>query len=222
MQYMIRKALPGVAWDGGGAFWEPADEIGIDCFHARSSSHRPVTRVRALYDSRFIYIRFDVADQYVRCVNTGYQSRVSRDSCVEFFVRPRPDQGYFNFEFNCGGSLLLYYIEDGRRGTGALFEKYAPVPAELGALVDVRTSLPVRVDPEIETPTRWMLSCAIPLRVMEAYVGPLAPGAAGECTGNFFKCGDETSHPHWASWSPIGEELRFHQPQFFSRLLFEA
>jgi len=37
--------------------------------------------------------------------------------------------------------------------------------------------------------------------------------------GNFFKCGDETSHPHWASWSPISEELNFHRPETFGSIV---
>ena len=39
--------------------------------------------------------------------------------------------------------------------------------------------------------------------------------------GNAFKCADETSHPHWASWAPIGEALNFHAPGWFGDLDFE-
>ena len=37
----------------------------------------------------------------------------------------------------------------------------------------------------------------------------------------FFKCADESSHPHWASWSPLGAELNFHTPEYFQELYFE-
>jgi hypothetical protein len=40
--------------------------------------------------------------------------------------------------------------------------------------------------------------------------------------GNFYKCGDETSHPHWGMWAPIREGFTFHQPRFFGTLHFEA
>ena len=40
------------------------------------------------------------------------------------------------------------------------------------------------------------------------------------CILNFFKCADDSSHPHWASWAPIGEALNFHQPQYFAPLRF--
>jgi hypothetical protein len=38
--------------------------------------------------------------------------------------------------------------------------------------------------------------------------------------GNFFKCAEEISHPHWASWSPV-DELNFHLPRCFGTIHFE-
>ena len=37
--------------------------------------------------------------------------------------------------------------------------------------------------------------------------------------GNLYKCGDRTSHPHWAAWSPV-DELNFHLPRCFGTLRF--
>jgi hypothetical protein len=53
--------------------------------------------------------------------------------------------------------------------------------------------------------------------VLERYVGPLAPLAGQVWRGNFYKCGDRTSHPHWAAWSPV-DELNFHLPRCFGAL----
>jgi hypothetical protein len=38
---------------------------------------------------------------------SSYQGDVWTDSCVEFFFTPGPDldDGYFNIEANCGGTL---------------------------------------------------------------------------------------------------------------------
>ena len=38
---------------------------------------------------------------------------------------------------------------------------------------------------------------------------------------NFFKCAENSKHPHWASWSPIGPILKFHQPNRFGELYFK-
>jgi hypothetical protein len=36
---------------------------------------------------------------------------------------------------------------------------------------------------------------------------------------NFYKCGDLTSHKHWASWQPV-KELNFHRPEDFGEIVF--
>ena len=223
MFYRVNKARvpPSLRADGEQDGWGAAEVVNVDQFHARSSAHRPVTRARLLYDDAGLYLAFDVEDRYVRCLSTAYQSRVSRDSCVEFFVRPRADEGYFNFEINCGGALLLYYIEDPRRVPGALFRKYTEVPEHWGGQVRIVSSLPPVVFPEDPRAVSWSVRCFIPLRLFSEFVGPIGSPAGEEWSGNFFKCADECSQPHWASWSPIGDELRFHQPQHFAPIRFE-
>lgn len=217
MQYIVNQTahagLEDQAFDSPA--WEPAEVARIDHFHPRSSAHRPVTRLRMLRHGRSIHFRFRVDDRFVRCVRTGLQQAVCNDSCVEVFIQPRPDRGYFNFEFNCGGAMLLYYIEDASRGAETPFKRYQVVPDEQCRLVPVRSTLPPQVDPEIEQPLTWELGGTFPLELFEAFVGAMGEPAGQEWRGNFYKCGDQTSHPHWASWAPIGAELNFHQPDLF-------
>src|SRR5579862_5652933 len=112
MQYLVRRApLPPLEddrWDGPA--WKHADLIPITHFHAKSSAHRPAVQAKVLYDDAGIYLTFHVRDQYVICKRTEPQSPVCKDSCVEAFLQPKPDKGYFNFEVNCGGTILLYYV----------------------------------------------------------------------------------------------------------------
>jgi hypothetical protein len=208
--------------------WAQAEPLQIDRFHEASSDHRPSTQAKLLYDAHRLYVFFRVQDRYVRAVAEGFQGPVWADSCAEAFLRPRPDKGYFNFEMNCGGILLLYYIEDSRR-TEEGFARFTRVAAEQAADIHIYHSLPARVEPEIREPLEWCLEYAIPFGLFEAYLGEsVAPGADREgggqsaltWHGNFYKCGDETSHPHWASWAPIGEELNFHCPEHFGVLEF--
>jgi hypothetical protein len=95
------------------------------------------------------------------------------------------------------------------------------VPASAVADVRIWHSLPQQVEPEIAEDVEWTLGCAIPFRVFEGYVRSVTPVNGRSWRGNFFKCGDHTSHPHWASWAPIGEVLRFHQPDRFGVVEFE-
>jgi hypothetical protein len=141
------------------------------------------------------------------------------DSCVEFFLQPKPDRGYFNFEFNCGGSLLCYYIVDPVRVPGG-FRDFTPLPEADGRQVAIYHSMPPRVEPEIAEPTEWRLEFSIPFSVLEKWVGPVGRVGGQEWRANLYKCGDETSHPHWASWAPV-DELNFHLPRCFGTIQFE-
>ena len=45
-------------------------------------------------------------------------------------------------------------------------------------------------------------------KTFDQYFGDIQPTLSRGWRGNFYKCADESSHPHWASWAPIGPELR--------------
>jgi len=207
------------AWDGPA--WSRAEVVEISHLHAKSSDHRPRTRAKLLYDNVGVYVLFRVADRYVRCSQTQHQSHVYRDSCVEFFVQPRPGAGYFNIEFNCVGTMLLYYMANPPRGPSGKLEGYRELPPEELATIRVQHSLPDDLREEIAEPVEWWLEYFVPNALLERYVGPLEPPAQRRWRGNFYKCGDDTSHPHWASWAPI-ERLDFHQPDHFAPLVFEV
>jgi len=190
----------------------------VDQVRVESSSHHPPTRFALLHDTHTLYLRFDVDDQYVKAVHSGFHAPVYKDSCVEFFVRPRNDRGYFNFEINAGGSLLLSYIENWTR-TSEGFEKFRMVPKELCCKIEIFSSLPHSIEPEITTPLHWNISLKIPLSILEAHTGRISCDPGSVWRGNFYKCADETSHPHWLSWSPV-KELNFHDPECFGELRF--
>jgi len=223
IHYTIRRAEhpPDLTsgWDSDP--WRRGDVLEVTHFHAQSGTHRPITRTRVLYDDKGLSLFFHVIDRYVRCLWTRYQDPVCEDSCVEFFVQPKPDRGFFNFEMNCGGTLMVSYsTADG--SDWSRNRTVASVPFELGRQVKIHHTLPARVEPELTEPTLWELSCFIPFSLLEHYVGPLGK-LQGQCwRANFFKCGDHTSHPHWAAWSPIGPELDFHQPRYFGTVIFEG
>ncbi len=223
MKYVIRRALhpPELRGEWEGSAWGGANVAEVAHFHPASSDHRPRARAKLLYDDSGIHVLFHVADRYVKCVHTEHQQPVSRDSCVEFFVRPKPDHGYFNFEFNCGGTMLLYYIEDPTRDASGKMRRFEILPPEMLAMLRVHHSLPQTVPEEIAEPLEWTLEYSVPNGLFERYVGPLGTAERRRWRANFYKCADDTSHPHWASWAPI-ERLDFHQPDHFAPLAFEG
>jgi hypothetical protein len=220
-EYFVRAAnpLPKLAerWDSPA--WAKAETAHVSHFRTESSAHHPRTSVRLLHDAGGIRGIFHIDDQYVRSVRTNFQDPVWKDSCVEFFIMPRQDRGYFNLEMNAGGAHLCYYVEDPARVPGGL-KKFTPLPSDEGCQIKIESSLPKTVEPEIGEPVTWELNFFIPVSVLEKYTGPLGKLGGQTWRGNFYKCGDDLSHPHWGMWSPV-DQLNFHLPQCFGKIRFE-
>ncbi len=222
MHYLVKYASIRPELDGewSGEAWSQAETLDIASFRPESSDHRPRTLARLLCDEDGIYGIFHVWDQYVRCVHSGYMAPTHLDSCVELFLQPESGRGYFNFEFSCGGSLLCSHIVDPTRDARGFLD-HTPIPEADLSQVAIFHSLPSRVDPEIIEPTEWVLEYFVPFSFMEKWVGPIGQLGGQEWHGNLYKCGDETSYPHWASWSPV-DELNFHLPRCFGTIELEA
>ena len=206
-------------WDSPG--WKQARTAELTNFRKESSDHRPRVQVRMLYDKGGVYGLFRVEDRFVRSVQKKFNGPVCTDSCVEFFVKPKADKGYFNFEINAGGTLLVSYVVDPSRKPEGGFKDFTPLSPKDGAKVDIYHSLPAVVEPELQDPTTWFVGFHIPFALMEKYAGPLGQVSGQEWKANFYKCADKTSKPHWVSWSPV-DELNFHLPRCFGTLVFEA
>lgn len=196
--------------------WLAAETLAVSIFRPESSAHRPQTFARLLHDQRNLHGIFQVHDRYVRSTRIGYGSEVWKDACVEFFIEPKPGRGYFNFEFNCGGAFLCNHIVDPER-TPDGFRRFTRLPADIAKVVSVHSSMPRVVEPEISEPVTWLLQFSIPFTVLEPYVGSLGKVGGQTWRGNFFKCAEDNTHPHWAAWSPV-DEFNFHLPRCFGEI----
>ena len=129
---------------------------------------------------------------------------VCRDSCLEFFFQPVPARPeYFNFEFNCEGTLYLGIGKD-RQSNTKLFpqEEYREL---------------FRVQP-FQSAGEWGVAFFIPT----AFIGRFLPeyhALARHMRGNFYKCGDCTPRPHYQCWSGVAApQPDFHRPECFGDL----
>ena len=212
-----RPELKGL-WEGDA--WKNAPTLAIDSFRPEGTDHHPQTTCKLLFDDDQLYGIFLVRDRYVRCVHTAFQDAVWEDSCVEIFLQPRADKGYLNFEFNCGGTLLASYVKDPTRIDGRVVAA-TPLAADEGRRIAVYHSLPEVVEPEIEEECPWCVEFALPFALIERHVGKLGKQDGRIWRGNLYKCGNKTSRPHWASWSPL-RERNFHAPWDFGELRFKG
>ena len=219
MDYSVCAPRPPLTAGWKDPAWRERPVLEIATFRPESSDHRPPTRARLAYDENGLGGIFQVQDRHVRSVHTRFGEPVYRDSCVEVFLQPTSDKGYLNFEMNAGGTLLASHITDHRR-TPDGFAAFTRLTEEDGDKVGVRSSLPRVVDPEVPGPVEWELAFFIPTSLLEKYVGPIGPLGGQSWRANLYKCADGTSHPHWASWSPV-DALNFHMPECFGTLVFE-
>jgi len=214
---VVRISTPGVdeGWDKSP--WEVIPSQIMGNHMGKRPDHFPKAEVKIGYDDMAIHLIFKVADRYVRAVAKEHQGNVWEDSCVEFFFTPGKDisRGYFNLEINCGGTMLFHFHPGGER-EGLVIPK--------GDCTRIRCthSLPVIVDPEIKEPLLWSVGYSIPLALVKRYCPVVMPAPRVEWRGNFYKCADKSSHPHWLTWSPVDfPKPDFHLPRFFGILEFQ-
>lgn len=196
--------------------WSLAETAPVQIFPWTTHDSYPETSARVLYCDASLYLFFECREKYLFARQMEHQGPVCRDNCVEFFFRPH-DTGtgpYFNFEFNCLGTMLVAC------GTGRQERKFAPAHA----LESIRLRAPFSepVDLQDETTKSWSLEVAIPFELLAECGGVTPPGPGTVWAGNFYKCSEDSKDPHWACWNPVQtEKPDFHRPEFFGKLLFE-
>lgn len=143
-----------------------------------------------------------------RAVYHNPNDPVHTDSCMEAFINCFPGvpaYGYVGLEMNANGACHCSF------GTTRYARNYV-----------VKRGLAhpeVAVDRfELEQASWWRVTCLLRQPLLEAlYERSCAFVKGHRMRGNFYKCGDDTAHPHWGSWAPI-EEVDFHAPNLFGDL----
>lgn len=202
----------------------------IDCVDWRDSfPAHPTTVLRLAHTGTMLFVRFDVEGRGLRAMHTCDLEHVNEDSCVEFFVTNADQSRYFNFEFNCMGvcnaSHRISKSEDVHRLT----------PDELHSILrhssittapNIATLSPLSAPFDLRDGNYcWSLTVGIPLSLLNITPAMLTttdimPNGCFTLRGNFYKCGDFTSEPHYLSWAPVTfPRPNFHLPAFFGTLI---
>lgn len=202
-------------WDAPA--WQGVAPLELTYFMGDRPAHFPKVQAKLAYDDAALYVIFRVEDRYVRAVAKKHQDPVCRDSCAEFFFAPGDDvaPGYFNIETNCGGTMLFHFQVVPR-------QNQVPLTPEELARVQIAHTMPKIVDPEVAAPTTWCIEYRVPFDILGRYYPAAKKPAPGVLwKANFFKCGDDTSHPHWLTWSYVDRPRPdFHVPTSFGTLMF--
>lgn len=211
------KDNPTIDADWNKAAWKDVTPVTLEYYMGKEPAHQPKAQAKVAYDDRYIYLIWKIEDQYVLARRTQHKQDVWRDSCAEFFFTPGGDpleRGYFNLETNCAGvKLLEAHIPSKKR------ENFT---AEDFASIVTANSLKGPIDPEMDKPTTWTLEYKIPFSLLERVIKIERPGPGVTWRANFYKCADQSSHPHWITWAPVtNPKPSFHLPKYFGILEFE-
>ena len=202
------------AWDKEP--WRSIESIELTYHMGDYPEHFPNVHVKLAYDEQAIYIIYRVKDQFVLAETSEYQGSVYKDSCVEFFFTPGEDvsAGYFNLEMNCGGTALFHFQKQP-------WTNVVPVSRADFDQIEVAHSMPKIVSPEIQDTLTWTLEYRIPFSFLHKYTNAMIPAPGVKWRANFYKCADNSSHPHWLTWSPVQyNRPNFHLPEYFGELEF--
>ncbi|MEG1552887.1 MAG: carbohydrate-binding family 9-like protein [Kiritimatiellia bacterium] len=219
-EYTINKVARLPDFDPADPIWEKAEAGRYEYWHEKSSDHHPETVLRALHDGNDIMLYWQVKDCYVRIAHVATNSMVCEDACVEAFLQPlKIEKGYVNIEINAGGCIHSSHIRNWTRAPGG-FADFEYVSKETIRKLTAKGNLPQILDPETTEPTEWWMIVRVPRAYLEHLFGPLGDLSGQHWKGNFCKCADCSSRPHWGTLMPANPELNFHVPEYFGNIGF--
>jgi hypothetical protein len=185
----------------------------IDILNWDQFSYRPDVAFRIAHSNNAIWLKYYVTEKHILASVGDTNGLVARDSCVEFFFDPLGDGNYYNFEFNCIGTVHLAY------GPGRGQREYVD-PKVIGNLIDVESSLGSKTFTERTGDFSWEMTVIIPADILTHNPEIKLKGLQG--SANFYKCGDATTQRHYVTWNPVGTaKPDYHRPEYFGTLIFE-
>lgn len=167
----------------------------------------PKVSVRLLHNNKEIFVRFDVEEKYTMARVENDNGQVWTDSTCEFFIS-FDEKTYYNIEMTCIGKVLIGYRSN--------------IEPQLGSTDSIKRLPSLGTEPFAERigDNKWSLTYSVP--IIAFWKHNLTELHGVKARGNFYKCGDNLTKPHFLSWSPIKYPTpNFHLPEFFGEISFE-
>lgn len=208
---ILKNALPQSVFNRG-EFWSSIPSLHIENYLWIINNWRPNVQVKVCYSDESVFVYFKVEEDEVTAKYTDVNDPVHKDSCVEFFINPFPNNSdaYFNFEINAIGTIHVGFGSVGKRKTLSI--------------IDINN---IEIFSTLNKPTigkyggdYWEIFYRVPVSLFEKYYR--LKFVKGKARGNFYKCGDDSKLEHYGVWNPIeSSHPNFHLPKYFGDLVFE-
>ncbi len=157
-------------------------------------------------EDKGVFVRFEADEPCPRAVFENRDDPVYNDSCMEFFFQPfADDERYVNFEINPKGAFLCAVGKS--RNDRLLLSELSSCSPDVSAQT---------------TPEGWSAELFVPEQLITDVFGKKFSVAQTKyIRANFYKCGDLTEQPHYASLFPVKTPLPdFHRPEYFRKIYF--
>lgn len=164
----------------------------------------PEVRFQIAHSENYLYLHYEVKEEFVKGQFIRPNENVWEDSCIEFFLSLDQKQTYYNFEFNVLATGLIGYGSADKSQRKRLSNKEVE---SVDAYVQVSKK---------EGQKTWQSYLIIPKKMF----GEIS---FSEKTyhANFYKCGDGLPNPHFLAWNTITNSTpNFHLPEFFGEISF--
>lgn len=173
---------------------------------------KPEVSFSIAHNGNDILLQYRVHENEILAAVREDNGEVWTDSCVEFFIT-FDDKHYYNAEVTCIGKALLGYREAGGHAQHASEQ----VMKSIKRLPTLGTQNREKEKGDFH----WAITLVIPRTAF--WNDDLQSFDGIKAKGNFYKCGDNLTTPHFVSWAAIDTpNPSFHQPKFFGNLEFEG
>lgn len=167
------------------------------------NGYRPTASACLTWSKRGIHVSMTAFEQAIIVNETQIGGSVCKDSCIEFFFQPMPDNDprYINCEINAGGVMHIG-VGAGRQNREVL--QTLPDNMEITAV--------------IKPGNLWMVRYTLPTELITNWFPDFTLWSGHAMRGNFYIC-DESLHPHFGCWNPVSAPAPdFHRPECFGRI----
>ncbi len=183
----------------------------INIINWKEFNYLPKVYFRIGHVNNEIWLKFYVNEKNILAQETRTNGDVYKDSTVEFFIS-LDGKNYYNFEFSCIGTIHLAH------GEGRNNRRF--VEPKTVEKIEIKSSLGNQPFDEKSGDFDWEMMIRSPVECFA--FDKITTLHDLKATANFYKCGDETSEPHFVTWNPIGTETPdYHCPEFFGKVYFE-
>lgn len=191
-----------------------SDFIDITGDAAKAPVYR--TRVKMLWDDRYLYIAAELQEPHVDGTLTEHDSVIFHDDDFEFFVKPvTNDEPYYEFEMNALNTTWDLYLNKPYRLGGKADNSWEATGLRSAVHVNGTLNKPG------DTDKGWTLEIALPLDAFASRQPVPKPVDGTEWRMNFSRVEYLEGHPreeNWV-WSPQGE-INMHIPQHWGYVRF--